>query len=350
MRSVQSTTLLLGFLATLVLSSAAVLAIEVDASVDKRIVTPGGTLTVTATVTDDDGNPGSFDYRIAVIAPGQRHGGERIIVCDSEKQSTNGASNVTFACSIPTLEGLQELGVKNAAERTVIPLKGGIAVIDPETNETEKEHGKALIVNTDKFKASYENALERLDGFIAKAQEAIAKCENITARAEEAGAEGVIERCASFTEKMQEKIDDAVDSQERINNALDNLGNLTSFDFDDLKGKLMNFRDGAGDFKIDLKDLRDFVGKARADLERRVAKEIVDAAKERAKEIRESMKEKRGLLDEKLREVKEDRMDREAGIVDSEDDASEGEDEDESEDETDEEAEESNSTSSGSGG
>ena len=56
MRSVKSATLLMGFLATLVLSSAAVLAVEVDAGVDKRLVAPGGTLTVTATVTDDDGN------------------------------------------------------------------------------------------------------------------------------------------------------------------------------------------------------------------------------------------------------------------------------------------------------
>ncbi len=312
MRMVQSATLI-GFLATLVLTSTAALAVELDASVDKRIVAPGGTLTVTASVTDDDGNAGNFDYRIAVIAPGRSDGGERIIVCDSGKLNTGGSANVSFDCQIPTLEGLQELGVDNAAERAVIPLRGGIAVRDPATNESEKEHGKALIINTDKFRVRFEEALTRIDAFISRAQELIARCDNITARAEEAGAERVIERCANFQEKVQEKIDKAVQAQERINNALAKLDDPSTLNFDDLKNAFVNFRNGARDFKVDTKDLREFVERSRADLEKRVTREIADQARERTKEIRENLKIEQRKLEDRLKELRKNVIDRKEG-------------------------------------
>jgi seryl-tRNA synthetase len=261
-------------------------------------------------VTDDEGNPGVFEYRVAAVVPGQRSGGERIVICDSEKQTTGPDGAVSFECAIPTIEELESMGVENAAERAVIPVKGGIAVRDPATNETEKEHGKALIVNTQKIQNKLEAALGRIDSFIAKSQELVERCDNITARAEEAGAENFVERCASFQEKIQEKIDDALQAQERINSALVGLGNLTSIDFEELRDGLLNFRDGARDFRVEVGDLREFAIKARADLEKRVAKEIAERTKERAKELREQIREREESLKERIRELRSARIDR----------------------------------------
>lgn len=312
MRSVQPI-IFTAFMTTLVLTSAIALAAKVDVNVDKRIVSPNSTLVISGTITDDNGTSGNFDYRIAVIGPGKRDGGERIIICDSGKQNTNGTSSISFNCQIPTLEGLQELGIENSAERAVIPLKGGVAVFDPATNKTEKEHAKALIVNTGKFQTRYENAIERLDGFIARAQELFLRCDNITARAEEAGAEKVIERCNKFQSKLQEQINKAAQAKERINNALSNLNNLTSFNFDNLKDSFVNFKDGARDFKIEVKDVKDFVEKARADLEKKVAKEIAEKTKERTKDLRENIVKEKERIKEKLNEIKEKVKERREG-------------------------------------
>jgi len=304
MRQMQSIALM-GFLATLALTSASVLAIDIDVSVDKKTVKPGESITVFGNITND-GNPGVYDYRAAVIVAKHRNGGDRIIICDSGRQTTGSDGMVSFECKIPTISELESMGVENAADRAVIPIKGGIAAIDPETNQSKRSHGKALIVNTGKFEQKFKDALTRLDNFIAHAQELMARCDNITTRAEEAGAEHVIERCANFQEKLQERIDRAMAAQERINNAIENLGNLSSVNFEDIGRGLVNFRDGARDFKIDVKDLKEFVDKSRADLERRVAKEIAEKTRERAKEIRKSVIEKREAL---KREILEDRVD-----------------------------------------
>lgn len=314
MRSVQSTTLLMGFLMTLVLSTSAVLAVKIDASVDKRIVVPGGTMTVTGTITNDDGTAGNFEYRVAVVAPGKSDGGERIVVCDSGKLSTNGSKDVSYDCSIPTLDGLKTLGVQNADERLVIPLKGGIAVFDSTENKSKKIHGKALIVNTARLQGRLDNALTHLDAFITRAQELVTKCDNITARAEEAGAENVIDRCTSFQEKMNEQIDKAAAAKERINNALSNLNNTTSLDFDDIKDSLKGFMEKSLDFKIETDDLKEFVTKARVDLEKKVAKEIVDKAKERAAEIRKDLLKERAKIDARVMDIEKKVMERKAEI------------------------------------
>lgn len=301
MKKVQSTALI-GFLVTLALSSTAVLAVQVDADVDKRIVALGGSLTVTATITDDNNTAGNFEYRIAVIGPGQKDGGERVVICDSQAQNTNGVANVSFVCNIPNITGLQELGIQNADDRFVIPLKGGVAVIDPATNETVKEHGKALIVNTGKISTRLDSVLDRINAFIDRAQNLITRCDNITARAEEAGAENVIERCTSFQERVQDKIDKALESKERINNLLSSLDN-TTFDIDNLKGSLFNFGNGLKDFRVDTGDIKGFLEGARADLEKRVAKEIVDRAKERAQQLRENLLRQKERIQERLAEI-----------------------------------------------
>lgn len=308
MRYAKSTALLMGLLATLVLSSSAVLALQVDATVDKNVVTFGDTIVVSGSITDDEGNPGSFDYRVAAIVAGKGHGGERVVICDSGRQTSGEDGTVSFDCKIPTVEEMQALGVENADVRAAIPLKGGIAAFDPDTNKTAKKSGKALIVNREKLEDRLENASTRIDHFIAKAEEAIARCDNITARAEEAGAERVIERCGQFQEKMREQIERALASQERINEALSNVGNLSGVDFDMFHRGLNDFREGSKMFRGEVGEVRDFVDKARADLERKVAKEIKDRAMERAKEIREQALEKERMLKDRIQELRRDKM------------------------------------------
>lgn len=303
-------TALVGILATLVLTSSAAFAVQVDVEVDKRIVSPGGTLTVSGTVTDDEGNPGVFEYRVAAIAPGQRNGGERIIICDSDKQTTGDDGAVSFECEIPTIGELESLGVQSAGERSVIPIKGGISAKDAETGNETKKHGTALIVNTQKIQDKLEAMLERLDSFIAKSQELIAKCDNITARAEQAGADSVIDRCAAFQENMQMKIDSALGAQERINNAIANLDDPSTIDFRNLGSVLNSFRDGARDFRSDVGQLRNFVSVSRADLEKRVADEIVNRTRERAQDLRENIQEREDALRERISDVRQIRADR----------------------------------------
>jgi hypothetical protein len=297
---------LTGFLATLVLTSTSVLAVEINVSIDKHVVKPGDSITVSGTITDDNGNPGVFNYRATAIVAKHNNGGDRVIICDSGKQTTASDGAVSFECKIPTISELASMGVENAAERAVIPIKGGISAIDPETNESKKKHDKALILNTEKFEQKFKNALDRLDSFIAHAQELIARCDNITARAEEAGAERVIERCANFQEKMQKQIDKALAAQERINNAIKNLDSLNITEFENLGRGLVNFKDGTRDFKVEVKDIREFIEKSKADLERKVAKEIADRAREKAKEIRKSALEERKILEEKVREIRKE--------------------------------------------
>ncbi len=307
MKYTKSTALLVGLVATMVLSSSAALALKVDATVDKNVVTFGDTIKVTGSITDDEGNPGAYDYRVAAIVAGKSDGGERVIICDSGRQTSGADGAVSFECEIPTLEEMQSLGVENAGDRFAIPLKGGIAAWDPATNESDKDSGKAVIVNKDHVQTKLEAALERIDAFIAKAEEGMARCDNITARAEEAGAEKVIERCGEFQKKMQENIEKALMAQERIQSALGNLENST-YDFDELKESFHGFSEGSKAFRGEVKEVRDFVDKARADLERKVAKEIKEAAMERAKEIRKSALEKEKALKDRLKDLREDRL------------------------------------------
>lgn len=321
MRQMKSAALMMGILATLVLTSSTVLAVNVEVEVDKRIVAPGESITISGIVTDEDGNPGVYDYRAAAVVPKQRDGGERIVICDSERQTTAEDGVVSFECKIPTIEELETLGVDNAAERQVIPIKGGIAVRDLEDNKSKRFHGKALIVNIDKLKEKLEASLEKLDAFISRAEEAMERCDNITARAEEAGAEHVIERCGQFQEKLQEGIDKAVSAKERINGALDNMGNLSSFDFDNLGGVLHKFREGSGMFKSEISDIRGFLEKTRADLEKRVASEVRDRAIQKANEIREKALERRAEMEKKLMELDNKRLRANESSDDLEDEA-----------------------------
>lgn len=299
---VQSTALI-GFLVTLVLASTAVLAVNVTTSIDKNAVAPGGTLTVSGTITSDDGSPGNFDYRIAMVAPGKSDGGDRIIICDSKKQSTNGTSNVSLSCQIPTIEGLQQLGVENAANRFVIPLKGGIAVIDPAKNETVKKHVKSMIVNTEKLQTRLDNALDSLNAFIKRAEELGARCDNITAKAEEAGADNVVTRCANFQSKLNNQIERAANAKEKINDIIGRLNATSLLNFDNLKTSLTGFGEGAKNFKIETKDLREFVEKAKADLEKKVAKEIADRTKAKAAELRENFMKEKLKIQDRLKEI-----------------------------------------------
>jgi hypothetical protein len=298
----------MAFLTTMVLMSSAVFAAQIDVEIDQKVVAPGDTITVTGVITGDDGNAGEFDYRVAAVVPGQRNGGERIIVCDSERQTTADGA-VSFECQIPTLEELEELGVVSASDRSVIPLRGGIVTMDPTTGEVTKKHGRALIVNTENFLEKFEAALERLDGFIEHAEEAMAKCDEITARAEEAGAENVIKRCAKFQEKMQEQIDTASNTKKRIQNAIDNLSDLEDFSFDGLKDSFVKFKHHSEDFKIEVREIRDVVHDNREDLNKRIAKEIADKAKDRADELRNQIKEREDAA-EKLRDVRAERIDK----------------------------------------
>lgn len=305
------------FLVVILVSAAAGLAdssdISINMQLDKRIVPAGGNLSLSGSITYENGTSGNFDYRIAVVAPGRKDGGDRIIVCDSAKKSTNGTANVSFLCQVPTIEGLQQMGIENAAERSVIPLKGGIAVLDTSTNKTAKKHGEALIVNSDKIRAKLESASDRLDAFINKSEELGSRCDNITARAAEAGAQNVVERCADFQMKLQNKIDSAVQAKDRINDALGSLGNLTSFNFRDLKDRLLNFGDGVKDFKIETGGLKDFVEKAKTDLEKKVSKEISNRTKERAAELREKIVKEKVKIEEKIKEIKKKVDERKSG-------------------------------------
>lgn len=328
---------LIGMLATLVLTSYAVLAdFNVDVSVDKRIVAPGGSINIDAKITSEGNSSGEFEYRIAAVAPARAvNGSGRVIICDSGKQTTS-SGNVSFECKIPTLDELVGLGVENAFERSVIPLKGGIAVMEVGSNKTVKKHGKALIINTEKIKFKLENALARIDQFINKTQQLIDRCDNITTRAEEAGAENVIERCTKFQEKMQEKIDHALDAQERIQNILSNLNDTDSLDFEGLRGKLFNFMGNTRNFKLEVNDFGNFIHGARGELEKRVAGEISNRTREKASELREEMMQKQEQLRERIQEMKNRRLNM------TEDDKDETEDQ-EDENETDENETESNS-------
>jgi hypothetical protein len=316
MRQMKSAALMMGLLATLVLTSSAVLAANVDVEIDKRIVAPGESITISGIVTDEDGNPGVYDYRAAAVVPKQRNGGERIVICDSGKQTTADDGKVSFECKVPTIKELETLGVDNAAKRQVIPIKGGIAVRDLNDNKSKRFHGKAMIVNTDNLKERLGASLEKLDGFISRAEEAMGRCDNITARAEEAGAEHIIERCGKFQEKLQEDIDKAMSAKERINGALGNISDLSSFDFEHLSGALHDFREGSGNFKSEISDIRGFLEKTRGDLEKKVAGEVRNRTIQKANEIREKALERKAEMEKRLMELDKKRIRINGGSVD----------------------------------
>ena len=304
----------MAFLTTMVLMSSAVLAAQIDVEVDTHAVLPGDSIMVTGAITDDDGNAGEFDYRVAAVVPAKRNGGDRIIICDSERQTTGTDGAVSFECEIPTIDELEALGVENAADRSVIPLRGGIVTKDPVTDEVTKKHGRAIIVNKDILQDKLEAILERIDNFIAHAEEAIAKCDAIIERAEAAGAETAIDRCGAFQEKMQGQIDKALDAQERVNNAISNLDDLGDVSFDEIRDSFRGFREGAGEFKSDVRELRQFAVDSRSDLREKVRGEISDRAKARAAEVRANIAEKRDAAMDRAKNIRDVRAERISGI------------------------------------
>ena len=311
---IESSMATMAFLTTMVLMSSAVLAAQIDVEVDTHAVLPGDSIMVTGVITDDDGNAGEFDYRVAAVVPSKRNGGERVIICDSDRQTTGTDGAVSFECEIPTLDELEALGVENAAERSAIPLKGGIVTKDPVTEEVTKKHGRAIIVNKDVLQEKLEAILERIDSFIAHAEESIAKCDDIIARAEEAGVETAIDRCGAFQEKMQGQIDKALDAQERVNNAISNLDDLSDVSFDEIRKSFTDFRKGAGEFKSDVKELRKFSDDSRSDLRKKIAGEISDRAKDRAAEVRAKIAEKRDASMDRAKNIRDVRAERISGI------------------------------------
>jgi hypothetical protein len=278
---------LTGFLATLVFASAVVLAVQVDVDTSARVFSPGDTMVINGTITDDEGNAGSFDYRVAVVAPAS---GGRVLVCDSGTVNTNGSSSFEFGCAIPTIQEFVDLGIANAETRAAIPLKGGIAVKNSTTNSSEKFHAGLLLVrNDDVLESRIQHAIQQLERFIAAAENSINKCDALIERAEAAGVESVVQRCESLKEKLEADIEKALIAQNRLEGI---LNSTEDFDFTDVKDALVDFRQSVAKSRSEVSDFRDAASQISPDTIRRIASQrIGDIAKrDIAADIREKLR------------------------------------------------------------
>lgn len=299
MRKVQSTALF-GFLMTLVLSATAALAVNVQVSVDQKVAQPGDNVTITGTITHDGGAGGDFGYRVYAVAPSRPDGGERVIVCDSGRLNTSDSSGVSYTCQLPTIDGFQSLGLLNAADRAVIPLKVGVAAIDAADNSTGKDAKEVLVVNTQKIQDRLQNLEDNLDAFINRSQDVSLRCDNITATAEAVGADDVAQKCSDLQDRIDQRINETLAAKERIANAIANIGNLSTFDFGDLKDRLMGFSLGAGQFKVDAGELGQLLQTEKAKFEGAIARNIENQTMQRELEIRQKLADQRQQINDRI--------------------------------------------------
>lgn len=283
---------ILGFL----LMMSPVFALNVSVSVDKTRVLLGESFTLTGKITHDNGLEAIFDYRAAVVAP------KGIIICDSNKTKTKADGTFQLVCQTPTKEKANSLGIPASLERSVISLRTGVAVRDPEKNVTIKRHTSAVLaVNPDKFKARVNELASHISNFVRSTNAIISECDKLIERSERFNVTTVSERCQAIKDKVNALVADA----NNISGQAKQLSeNINASDLEDFKAGLSIIKDDMKSLRDNLKDMRDRIKEIRWENLKEVKREVRQSIKETRQEIKEEIKSKREDLRERIKQVR----------------------------------------------
>ncbi|MBI2543077.1 MAG: hypothetical protein HYW24_02745 [Candidatus Aenigmarchaeota archaeon] len=273
--------LLVGILSFLILVSPA-LALNITVSVDKYKVMMDENVTLSGTITFDNGSATKFEYRTAIVAP------KRVIVCDSNRTMTASDGTFNLTCKIPTAEEANSLGIPAASTRSAIPYVAGVAVKDPVKNETVKKHARAVIaVNSEKLNRQFDRIITDIDNFVTQSRRFLPECDAVAENATRFNVTAVTTRCL----EVQQKINDLIlNSTELSNQARQLKDNISATSLEDFRNSLKTLADSQKDLRGELKDIKDTIKSVKW---------------ETLKEVRKSASEIKQDIEKKREEIKE---------------------------------------------
>ncbi len=280
--------LLIGALSFLVFITPA-FALNITLSLDKTKVFMGDNITLAGKIAFDNGTATKFDYRAAVVAP------KRVIVCDTNKTTTTSDGSFTLKCKIPTAQEATSLWIPASERRSVIPYVAGVAVKDPEKNETVKKHAQTIIaLNKDKLDKELDAIVRDLDNFVNHSQRFIPECDAIAEKATRFNVTIVTTKCL----QVQQRINDLIANATAISDQAKQIkANVTSIE--ELRDSLKILKESLKDMRDELKDVKDAIKSVRWETLREVKKSVTEIKQEVEKK-REEIKE----LKNKSKEIK----------------------------------------------
>ena len=281
---------LVGVLSFLVFVTPA-LALNITLSTDKTKVLMGENVTLTGKITFDNGSAASFDYRAAIVAP------KRVIICDSNKTKTSADGAFTLKCKIPTAQEANNSGIPASDRRSVIPYVAGVAVKDPEKNETVKRHAPAIIaLSQEKLNKELDAITNSFDNFINQSNRFLPECDEVAEKATRFNVTNVTTRCLEIQQKIKDLIADATSLSDQANQLKTNAtaANITEF-----RDTLKALKDSLKDLRGELKDVKDAIKSVKWERLKEVKKSVteikqeVEKKREEVKEIRSKIREGR---------------------------------------------------------
>lgn len=236
-------------LATFVLLISPAFALDINVSVDDRIVSPGENFTVSGTIAYPNGTTGVFTYRAGAVGP------NRTFVCDSGTQQTSSNGIFSITCFAPNRTQAAELGIPAANTRAVIPLRAGVAVTNPETNETQKRHQTVLVVLKTELQSKLNSLINRLDSFIERATRAAVRCPEIPQERLRQFGINITVSCPNISQFVQNVTSKANELRQRAQLLSQNL---TREGLEDLREEIKEFRqEQFREFKSGLAEVRE---------------------------------------------------------------------------------------------
>lgn len=225
-----------------------VFAVNVTVSVGKTKVSLGENFTISGTITYDNGTVGVFDYRAAAVAP------KGILICDSGKTQTAADGTFSLLCNVPSKDAINSTGIPAISTRAVIPLKAGVAVLDPDKFEVVKKYSEnVLVVNNNRFQKHLEEISFSISNFIRSATSISAECDKVIEKAEKFNVTNVLDKCESIKLNVSRIISDVGNISAQAKQLVSDI-NSTSLD---------DFKDGLSIIKDDLRGLRSDLDDAR---------------------------------------------------------------------------------------
>ncbi len=251
-----------------------VFAMNVTVSVDKTKVSLGENFTISGKITYDNGTAGAFDYRAAAVAP------KGILVCDSGKTKTAADGTFSFTCNVPSKDKINSTGIPAISTRAVIPIRAGVAVLDPDKFEVVKKYSEnVLVVNGNKFQKHLGEISSSIDNFIKLANSISAECDKVIERAEKFNVTSVLNKCEFVKANVSRIISDAGNISEQAKQLVSDVGSVS----------LDDFKDGLSIIKDDLKFLRsdlDEVRKGITAVRWESLKEVKDVVARKVSEVK----------------------------------------------------------------
>ncbi|MBI2547367.1 MAG: hypothetical protein HYW23_02885 [Candidatus Aenigmarchaeota archaeon] len=277
---------IIGLLSFLLIISPA-FALNITVSTDKTKVFMGDTVTLTGKIAFDNGTTTSFQYRAAFVAP------KGIIVCDSNKTTTPSDGTFTLQCKLPTATNASSLGIPASDSRSVIPYVAGVAVKNPDTNQTIKKHAKeVLAVNPDKFGKELDKIAKDVDEFANNSKRFAPECDSIAEKAAKFNLTNITTQCLEIQQKLNDMLSNATNISSR---AMQLKGGLNATSLQDFRELLKSMKDSQKDLRDELKNVKENIQSVRWDTLKEIKKSTQEIRQDIQKEREEINKTRHAI-------------------------------------------------------